>query len=213
MKVKVQNTSIILLSALLLSGSALQAVLAEEHTGGDPVAGRAKVEICTACHTSDGNSIVPSYPKLAGQGEKYLLRQMRAIKSGAWPIPEMAGQLDSFSDQDLQDVAAFYAGQTMSPGATEPALADLGQQIYQGGIRARGVPACTACHAPDGAGNYAAGYPRLAGQHAEYIKERLEEYRGSAEVYDEISTIMADIATPMTPLEIEAVASYIAGLR
>ncbi len=210
---RAQNTAASLLATLLLSALAFQAVPAEEGAGGDPAAGRSKAELCVACHNSDGNSVVPVWPKLAGQGEKYLLRQMRAIKSGAWPIPEMAGQLDIFSDQDLQDIAAFYAGQAMSPGAADPELAALGQQVYRGGIRARGVPSCTSCHAPDGAGNYAAGYPRLAGQHAEYIKERLEEYREGEEIYDEVSSIMAEIAAPMTTLEIKAVASYIAGLR
>ena len=208
---KIQLAAACLLSLLL--SAAVSAAQAEEQAGGDPAAGRGKTEICAACHSGDGNSITPAFPKLAGQGEKYLLRQLRAIKSGAWPIPEMAGQMDPLSDQDLRDIAAFYAGQMMSPGAADPELADLGQQIYRGGIRARGVPACTSCHAPDGAGNYAAGYPRLAGQHAHYIQERLEEYRENEEVYDDVSSIMADVAMPMTKREIEAVASYIAGLR
>ncbi len=185
--------------------------------GGDAAAGSRKVEVCTACHAADGNSVIPAYPKLAGQGERYLLRQLRAIKRGDWNIPLMAGQLDTMSDQDLQDIAAFYADGRMSPGATDPDLLQHGQQIYRAGIAARGVPACMACHSPTGAGNAPAGYPHLAGQHAEYILERLEQYRdGKAEYerpYDETARIMSDVTAGMLYNDMKAVASYIQGLR
>lgn len=185
--------------------------------GGDATAGRDKVEVCAACHMADGNSLIPAYPKLAGQGERYLLRQLRAIKRGDWAIPLMAGQLDAMSDQDLQDIAAFYAGNLMSGGATNPEMLEQGQRIYRAGIAARGVPACMACHSPTGAGNPPAGYPRLAGQHAEYILERLEQYRDNRmpyeRAYDETARIMSDIASGMLYNDMQAVADYIQGLR
>jgi len=193
------------------------AIAAPSWGGGDAAAGSRKVEVCTACHAADGNSAIPAYPKLAGQGERYLLRQLRAIKRGDWNIPLMVGQLDAMSDQDLQDIAAFYASGQMSRGATDPGLVQHGQRIYRAGIAARGVPACMACHSPTGAGNAPAGYPRLAGQHAEYLLERLEQYRdGKAEYelpYDETARIMSDVTAGMLYNDMKAVASYIQGLR
>lgn len=198
--------------ALLLLGA--QTALAAS----DPDAGRSKVAACSACHGADGNSAAPTFPKLAGLGEKYLLKQLTDIRDGARPVPTMVGQLDTMSDQDLADIAAFFAGQPRSGGQADPALVELGQKIYRGGIAERKVPACTACHSPTGQGNAPAGFPALAGQHADYIVTQLKAYRQGYEdeagrTNDGDTRIMRTIAFGLSDKEIEAVASYASGLN
>ena len=144
-------------------------VTADAALAGDAAAGKAQAAVCAACHGPDGNSAVPSFPKLAGQGEKYLYKQLKDIRDGARPIPTMAGQLDGKSNQELADIASYFASQTMSGGHTDPALLALGESVYRSGIPERKVAACAACHSPTGAGNAPAGFPALAGQQAEYI--------------------------------------------
>lgn len=189
---------------------ALVAVAAQ---AGDADAGRELSGTCITCHGEDGNSVIGIYPKLAGQNEKYLLRMLHAIKDGKSPAPLMAGQLDDMSDRDLEDIAAWYASQRMSGGAAKADLVELGEAIYHGGRPERQVAACAACHSPTGSGNAPAGYPRVAGQQAEYLSKRLLKYRDGTGVYDERSQIMRDIAARLSPEEIEAVSSYMQGLR
>jgi len=189
---------------------------------GNASAGKAKSASCAACHGKDGNSAAPSFPKLAGQGEKYLIKQMEDIKSGARVVPTMAGQLNGKSEQDLADIAAYYASKKSSNGQTKADLAELGENIYRGGISDRNVPACAACHASSGAGMPAAGFPALAGQHAEYTAAQLREFRAAEDSSiddkktgrrnDGDSKIMRTIAYRMTDRQIEAVSSYIQGL-
>jgi cytochrome c553 len=184
---------------------------------GDPVLGEAQTAVCAACHGADGNSAVPTFPKLAGQGEKYLLKQLMDVRDGARPIPSMVGQLDGKSDQDLADIAAFYAGQVSTGGQTDPELAELGAAIYRGGIPERSVPACSSCHSPTGKGNAPAGFPALAGQHAEYIASQLIAYRKGYEdetgrTNDGDTRVMRTIAFGLSDKEIEAVSSYASGL-
>lgn len=185
---------------------------------GDAAAGKAKVEVCAACHGADGNSQAPNFPKLAGQSARYTLKQLHDIKSGVRPVPEMTGMLDGMSEQDLADVAAYYAGQTPTGGQADPALVERGALIYRGGIRGKGVAACAGCHAPDGSGNAPAGFPRLAGQHADYIAKSLRNYRAGADgdqsgrVNDGDTAQMRTIASRLSDAEIAAVASFIAGL-
>jgi cytochrome c553 len=185
---------------------------------GDPAAGEQKAATCSACHGADGNSAVPTFPKLAGQGAKYLLKQMQDIRDGARPVPTMAGQVDNMSDQDLADIAAFYASQPRSGGQADPALLELGEKVYRGGILERNVAACTACHSPNGEGNAPAGFPALAGQHAEYTAAQLRAYRQGYEdpagrTNDGDTKIMRTTAFGLSDLEIEAVSSYVAGLK
>lgn len=183
----------------------------------DAAAGKAKTAVCAACHGADGNSASPAFPKLAGQNERYLIKQMDEIKSGARSVPTMAGQLNAMSDEDIANIAAYYASQTASAGQAKADLVDLGAKVYRAGNGERGVAACIACHSPTGAGNGPAGYPSLAGQHADYIAAQLRAFRRGAE-YDDgrkndgDTRIMRDIALRMTDKEIDAVASYIAGL-
>jgi cytochrome c553 len=192
------------------------------HTGfaqaGDATAGEAKAAACGACHGADGNSPVPAFPKLAGQNEKYLVKQMKDVRDGARVIPTMAGQLDNSTDEDIADIAAFYAAQGKSGGRADPELVALGQQIFRGGVSGRNVPACSACHSPNGKGNGPAGFPALAGQHAEYTAAQLRMYRkgyedASGRTNDGDGKIMRSIAFGLSDMEIDAVSSYIAGLK
>ena len=180
---------------------------------GDPNAGRNKAGTCVACHGNDGNSAVAANPKLAGQGAKYLLKQMTDIRDGARSAPLMVGQLDAMSDQDLADIAAFYASQASTGGVTEEKWLALGEDIYRAGNAERGIPACTGCHGPAGLGNAPAGYPRLSGQHADYIAQQLRNFSVGERTNDGDSKAMRDIAERMNENEIRAVASYAAGLR
>ena len=206
---------VILLSLTL--GWASNGFAAEPMPEGDAAAGKANAAACGACHGADGNSMAP-FPKLAGQGDKYLYKQMKDVRDGLRSIPTMAGQLDGKSDQDLADLAAFYASQTSTGGQTDPAMLELGKKVYRAGIAERGVAACTACHSPTGKGNEPAGYPALAGQHAQYIADQLRAYRMGYEdpagrTNDGDTKIMRSVAFGLSDQEIEAVASYVAGLH
>ena len=160
---------------LILAGSMLlglsQVTAAQT---GDAANGKELSVTCSACHGADGNSAAPTFPKLAGLGEKYLLKQMKDIRDGARPVPTMAGQVDNMSDQQLADLAAFYDSQPRSGGQTNPDLVVLGEKVYRAGVADRKVAACTACHSPNGKGNAPAGFPALAGQHADYIAAQLK---------------------------------------
>ncbi len=180
---------------------------------GDAEAGQGKTVACGACHGADGNSLVPSFPKLAGQHAGYLLKQMQDIKSGARPVPTMAGQLDAMSDQDLADIAAYFASQTPTRGATKEALVELGERVWRAGVREKGIAACAACHSPTGAGNGPAKYPALSGQHADYIATALRAFRNDERTNDGDTRIMRDVAARLSDKELEAVSSYASGLH
>ena len=202
----------------LILGWAQTGFTADTGVAGDASAGKDKSVACGACHGADGNSAAPTFPKLAGQGQIYLVKQMKDIRDGARPVPTMAGQLDGKSDQDLADIAAFYAAQPSSGGQTNPELLALGKKVYRSGVAERSVAACTACHSPTGQGNAPAGFPALAGQHAEYIATQLRAYRKgyedpSGRTNDGDAKIMRTTAFGLSDGEIDAVASYIAGLK
>lgn len=180
---------------------------------GDAEAGQGKVAVCAACHGNDGNSIMPNWPNLAGQGERYLLKQLVEIKEGVRVVPEMTAIVANMSEQDLADAAAFYATQTPAVGAADPELVARGEAIYRGGDIATGLPACTGCHSPTGQGNDPAAYPQLAGQHATYTAKQLTDFREGNRVNDGDAMIMRTVASRLSNKDIEAVASYIQGLR
>ena len=180
---------------------------------GDAQAGQGKVAVCGACHGPDGNSAAPNFPKLAGQGEAYLLKQMKDIKSGARSVVEMTGMLDALSDQDMADVAAYFASQKMSVGAADPALVERGAALFRGGKLEEGMPACTGCHAPNGAGIAAAAYPHLGGQHAQYVAKQLTDFREGDRTNDGDSMIMRSIAAKLSNKDIQALSSFIQGLH
>ncbi len=185
---------------------------------GDAAAGKAQAAVCGACHGADGNSAAPTFPKLAGLGEKYLLKQLKNIRDGERPVPTMAGQLDGKSDQDLADIAAYFDSQSRSGGQANPDLIALGEKVFRAGVAERSVPACMACHSPNGKGNAPAGFPPLAGQHADYIAAQLKAYRQGYEdpagrTNDGDAKIMRGVAFGLSDMEIEAVASYASGLK
>ncbi len=186
---------------------------------GDAAAGEAQTAVCAACHGQDGNSAVGAFPKLAGQNQRYLVKQLQDIKSGVRPVPQMAGQTDNMSEQDMQNIGAFYESKATTVGQAKPELVELGERIYRGGIADKGVSACTGCHSPTGQGNGPAGFPALGGQHAEYIAAQLQAFRTGADqpekgrVNDGETRIMRSTAALLSDLEIEAVSSYISGLH
>jgi len=180
---------------------------------GDAKAGQTKAAMCGACHGADGNSAAPNFPKLAGQGERYLLKQMNDIKSGNRTVLEMTGLLTNMSEQDMADIAAYFASQSMSVGAADPALVKAGEALYRGGKLAEGMPACTGCHSPDGAGNDAAGFPQLGGQHAQYVAKQLTDFREGNRTNDGDSMMMRAVAAKLSNKDIQAISSYIQGLH
>lgn len=184
------------------------------HGAGDPEAGEANAQVCAGCHGAGGaKPIAPNYPKLSGLGEEYLHQQLTLIKDGERVIASMTGLLDSRSDQDLQDLAAYFDQQDMPLGQANADLVDQGKSLYRGGNMASGVPACAGCHSPTGTGIEAAGYPRLSGQNADYVVKQLTAYRDGERDAGQNASIMMDVASKLTDQEIEAVASYVSGLN
>ncbi|MDX5371056.1 MAG: cytochrome c4 [Pseudomonadaceae bacterium] len=201
------------LVSLLLSLGVSVAAQAADPIVGDAEAGKAKTAVCAACHGGDGNSAAPNFPKLAGQGERYLLKQLQDIKGGKRTVLEMTGLLDNLSDQDMADMAAYFASQQGSVGAADPKLVERGEALFRGGKLEEGMPACTGCHSPDGAGLAAAGFPKLGGQHAQYVAKQLTDFREGNRTNDGDAMIMRAIAAKLSNKDIEAVSSYIQGLH
>ncbi|MBU2097680.1 MAG: cytochrome c4 [Gammaproteobacteria bacterium] len=180
---------------------------------GDAAAGEQKVAVCAACHGADGNSAIGSNPKLAGQNERYTLKQLLDIQSGAREIALMTGLLNNMSEQDLMDIAAFYAAQTATVNGADPDNLEVGERIYRAGIADLGVAACSACHSPNGAGVAQAGFPALGGQHAEYIVTQMKAFRAGTRNNDGDPAPMRIVAERLTDAEIESLANYISGLN
>ena len=174
-------------------------------------------EVCAACHAADGNSTAPANPKIAGQIPEYLHKQLvdfkpQGGKKAARESAIMMGMVANLSEADMKGLAAFYAGQKLKPAAAaDQNLATLGQKLWRGGNTATGVPACSGCHGPAGAG-MPAQFPRLAGQYAEYIASQLKAFKEGARANDP-NGMMRGVTARMTEREIRAVAEYAAGLR
>jgi len=196
---------------------------------GDVKAGATKAGTCAACHGLDGNPADPQYPRLAGMPERYLAKQIALFRSGE-RSSGMAAIMMPFasmlSPQDARDIGAYYATQKAGAGVADDTLIAtgpnagkpfyaVGEQLYRSGDAARGIPACMACHGPDGAGNPGPAYPQLAGQQSAYVARRLEEYRAgtTAERDPAHFQIMATIAKSLTDEEIGSLASYLQGLH
>ena len=199
--------------SLLLTLSLCGMAQAADAVVGDAAAGQAKTAVCGACHGPDGNSLAPNFPKLAGQGQRYLLKQLHEIKDGRRVVLEMTGLLTNLNEQDLADIAAYYANQKGSVGAADEKLVARGEALFRGGKLNEGMPACTGCHSPNGIGNAAAGFPHLGGQHADYIKKQLTAFREGERTNDGDTMVMRSIAAKLSNKDIEALSQYIQGLH
>lgn len=205
----------LLLITLLCFSLFVRATAEETAMVGNPLAGKAKSESCTACHGPDGNSPTPIWPKIAGLSEAYLMQQLMNFQQGEKGPrynESMYGMVQNLSQQDLMDLSAYYSSQVMSIGEAQQDKVALGQAIYRGGNILTGVPACAACHGAIGEGNALAKFPRLAGQNSEYIVDQLKKFKYNQRSNDP-NEMMRNIASRLTDQEIEAVASYVAGLH
>lgn len=187
-------------------------VSAPLYAEGNAVAGKEKSAPCAACHGADGNSAAPNFPKIAGQHANYLYKQLMEFKNGKRKDASMAGMVASLSEADMHDLAAYYASQTGSKGATSEDQLALGQTIYRAGNATTGVSACAACHGPDGSGNPQANFPSLSGQHADYTTGQLKKFSQNARAND-AGSMMRTIARKMTDAEMKAVSEYVQGLN
>lgn len=180
---------------------------------GDPKAAESIVnQVCAACHAVDGNSAAAANPKLAGLNAEYLNKQLVEFKSGARKNAIMAGIVANLTAQDMQNLAAYYSAQQPKPGtAKDQQLALTGEKIYRGGIQGAGVPACASCHGPQGKG-IPVQFPRVAGQHGDYIYTQLNAFRLGTRANDG-AKMMRTIAAKMTDADMKAVSAYIQGLR
>ena len=203
----------------------LAALNANSLASGDAEAGQAKSATCMGCHGLAGNSTIPNFPKLAGQGEGYILKQLQEFKSGERDNAIMAGVVSLLSEQDMMDIAAYYSIQTISENSAkaDEETIELARKIYVGGKKDTQTTACIACHGPRGLGIPSAKFPALSSQHAEYTASQLKAFRqysineqtGSDDLArdNDYEGMMRNVAKGLTTLEIEALAEYIAGLH
>lgn len=201
--------------ALILSLLASCSVWAQ----GSIEAGKAKSQTCVACHGADGNSLITQYPKLAGQHEKYLEKQLKELKLGMTSggkqgryEPVMGAMAMPLSEEDMADLAAYYASLPISSNATPENVVDEGKVLYTAGNAERGVTACIACHGPRGNGTELSGFPKISGQHADYIKAQLEKFRDGNRNND-MNAMMRDVAKKLTDAEIDTLSKYVGGLH
>ena len=200
--------------ALIVFGASTASAQSPALGGGSPAEGQTKSVACAACHGQDGNSVTPTWPTLAGQHARYTVNQLNAYKDGERLDPGMRGFASTLSDEDMQDIAAWYASQTTAPKGADPAQISLGEQIYRGGIPDRGIAACIACHGPSGQGNALAAYPRVSHQHAPYLAATLRAYAAGERRSDAaVNQMMRNVAELLLDDEIDALASYMQGLQ
>lgn len=177
-------------------------------------AGKTKAVRCGACHGPDGNSVNPQWPSIAGQHAPYVIRQLEAFQNGERTNILMSSQAMSLTEQDMKDIAVFFAAQpAAAKSVADPGLVEKGEALYRGGDKESGAAACLTCHGPTGRGNPAAKYPLLRGQHATYVAATLREYATDARKSDGAARIMRDIAKRLSEDDIVAVAAYVQGLR
>ncbi len=197
---------------LVLTGLAISVTASVWAEGGNAEAGKTKSATCAACHGADGNSVNPEWPKLAGQHESYIVKQLMNFKNDERVNPTMTPMAKPLSDADMADLAAYFSSQAKKPGEADQTKVTLGEQVYKGGNNATGVAACAACHGPTGAGNPAANFPSLEWSADTYIKNQLNAFR-KGERANDAGKMMRNIAANMTDAEMDAVAEYISGLK
>ncbi len=196
--------------ALLICSQAL----ADGLVDGSLEAGKTKAIRCGACHGPDGNSVNPQWPSIAGQHAPYIVRQLEAFQNGERTNILMSSQAMTLTEQDMKDVAVFFAAQpAAAKSVADPGLVEKGEALYRGGDMESGAAACLTCHGPTGRGNPSARYPLLRGQHATYIAATLREYANETRKSDGTTRIMRDIAKRLSEDDIVAVAAYVQGLR
>ena len=201
---------------------------------GNSAAGKEKSASCAGCHGEDGNSLMPTFPKLAQQHTSYLIKQLQAFKNGSRNDPVMSGMAMAVNDADMPDIAAYYASQRVSanpeptlppdaedaasntPGndtkVTMPDLINKGSNLYRNGDLSRAVSACIACHGPSGEGNKPAAFPALRSQHADYLIKTLTDFKSGTRSKNP-ENMMYMIAKKMTDEEIKAVSYYISTMK
>jgi cytochrome c553 len=196
---------------------------------GNAEAGQAKASTCAACHGADGNSPIEIYPRLAGQSERYIAKELALIANGQrneGAVAAMVPFVQNLTAQDMRDIGAYFATQKSGAGVADDALAtegpyagmkffEIGQKLYRGGDASRGIPACIACHGPTGTGNPGPAYPHIGGQYAGYVAQRLQRYQAgqTGETDAAQFKIMAQVSHALTGQEIQALASYVQGLH
>jgi cytochrome c553 len=174
--------------------------------------------VCVACHGADGNSALPNNPILAGQGAEYITRQLQHFKAGIRVNAVMSGMTAALTPADLVALGIYFSQQKPKGGtAKDPALAKAGQSLYRGGVLASGIPACSSCHSPDGAG-IPKNYPRIGGQYADYVYAQLKAFKSGERGADKDGKdvqgkVMGAVAQKMSDEQMKAVADYTAGLR
>ena len=208
-----KNTLAYVFAVASLSLAALQAQ-AESLVDGSAEAGKNKAITCAACHGAAGISANPLWPNIAGQSASYLVTQLKAFKDGSRKDPLMTSQAMMLSEQDMANLAVYFES---LPGpaqaVADPDLVSKGEALYRGGEVSKEVAACMACHGPSGAGNPAAKYPAIKGQHAAYTAKQLRDYASGARASDGKTRVMRDIAGKLSEDEIVALASYVQGLK
>jgi cytochrome c553 len=215
---KISLRSALAAAALLAVGTTFASPAPESGgigIGGDPEKGKEKAnQICQACHGMDGNGIPgqPVWPKLAGQHPQYIYKQLMNFKNNERYNVQMSPMAMPLTEEEVKNLAAYYASLEQSGGTAEADLVKKGEQIYRAGNAETGVPACTGCHGPAGLGSNLAKFPRISGQHSEYLAQTLQYFR-SQERANDPNGMMRGVAANMTDEEIEAVAAYIEGLR
>jgi len=207
---KAQITAIALTLTALLAAPAFSAT---EPAAAKPDIAKGQAistQVCGACHTADGSRGSPANPILAGQHAEYLVKQLQEFKAGKRNNAIMKGFASTLSDDDMKNVAAFYASKSAKPGfAKNKDTVKLGEKIYRAGIAEKAVPACAGCHSPNGAG-IPVQYPRIGSQHGDYTEAQLVAFRGGARAN---SAQMTAIAAKLSDVEVKAVSDYVAGLR
>ena len=203
-------------SFYILAGLALAAthVQAESLVDGSAEAGKARALTCGACHGAEGISSSPAWPNLAGQNAPYLLAQLKAFKAGTRQDPLMSAQAMMLSDEDMMNLAVYFESLPAAAQAVaDENLIDRGEALYRGGNKEDKTSACLACHGPTGRGNPAAAYPALRGQHAAYTAKQLKDFAEGTRTSDGITHMMQDIAANLDKKDIEALSSYVQGLK
>jgi cytochrome c553 len=198
---------------VICAGSVPLGQAAEQAAKADPAqAHQIVTNVCAACHAADGNSVSPVNPVLAGQHADYIAKQLANFKSGERKNPIMVGMAATLSPQDMNNIGAYFEAQKPKVRAARtPDLIKLGQQIYRGGIAAKGVAACASCHGPNGAG-IPAQFARVAAQYSEYSAAQLQAFRAGERTNDP-GKMMRTIAARLSDQEIKSVSEYMAGLR